>query len=232
MVNRLFGGRQNPTHALRSDGVLVDLANGVEMARSVVFRLCRLAVLAGGLAGLGACAGLDAPRPPLMSPLSEAKDYGYAEKDAGKGRLEVLFVGPIRQVSVGGAARASQVALARTEAEELALLRAAQIAIARRAPEFRVVDRRSDINVEVQEHLAPFYHHHYRFRSYRRGRFFHPRYGYHPFHTIGFRNALAQAKAQLTVTFKGGTEGKAYDARKTASRLGPKYANRRPGQDG
>lgn len=194
----------------------------------------RVFVVAAALFLLAACTS--APRPPLMSPLSEARDYGYEEKDTGKDVIEVSFLGPTRSVPVYDPKRKPAVERARTEAEELALLRAAQIAISRSVTVFRVIDRRSDLNVEVQERNSGFYYPFaYRYyrpgRYYRRGFGFYSGYGYYPFYpyrTFGFRNAIAQAKASLTISLADGKEGKAYNAQATATRLGPKYANKRP----
>ena len=88
---------------------------------------------------LAACAGTAPPRRPLMSPLSEARTFGYSERTVARDQVEVTYLGAARFVSLIRSDRRRDTAEARRQAEELALWRAAQVAMARKAEAFKVL---------------------------------------------------------------------------------------------
>jgi hypothetical protein len=104
--------------------------------------------LGGALALAAALAACQAgPPPPLLSPVEQAKRYGYAERELAPDRVEVTYMGPRRRVaSIVPTARDADTQPARTEAVDFALWRAAQIALARGFEGFRVVDRQITID--------------------------------------------------------------------------------------
>jgi len=187
----------------------------------------RAALIATSLLGaLTACAG-DAPAPrPLMAPLAEARSYGYSERSLPSGRIEVRYLGPARAVPTGGANRREHTERARAEAEDLALWRAAQVARLRGAAAFVVVDKRSDVEVEIRSSDYGYYG--YPYAWYRR-----PHHGIHRYRPYGygypplgggFRDAYAQARVRLTIALLAKPRSGAFDAAKTAERLKRKYA--------
>src|SRR5471030_2381859 len=81
-------------------------------------------------AALAACQG--ASRPPLLSPLDQARLYGYSERELAPDRISVTFTGPShRVVSYVPEAPDAETRAARAEATDLAIWRAAAIAQAR-----------------------------------------------------------------------------------------------------
>jgi hypothetical protein len=170
------------------------------------------------------CAGTPPPAKPLMSPISEARTFGYSERTLAPDQMEVTYLAPARDVSLDRKARAADIANARTLAEDLALWRAAQVALARKARSFRVLNRRSDANLELRERVggydyAPFY-----FRHYYRGRslgYFEP-YPLDPFFRIE-RAARVQVKATVTIELFKRKRRSTIDPRETADRLSRKY---------
>jgi len=186
-----------------------------------------LSLLAAGCAG-----GASPPSKPLMSSLADAKTFGYSERTLAADQVEVVYLAPARRVSLGRERREAEIARARKLAEDLALWRAAQVAMARKARAFRVLNRRTDVNLELRERIyehsyVPF---HYRRRYLFRRRGYFGGYPYDPFPFID-RGARAQAKATLAVALlerRGGDATDAHDAhdaRATAARLRGEYPN-------
>jgi len=170
---------------------------------------------------LSACT--QTPRPPLMSPLAQVVDYGYADRDLGNDKVEVTYLGPSYRVSTSRSGRQQAVDQATQQAEELATWRAAQIALARGKPAFEVVDRHTGVEVDIRDHYDP-----YPFW----GPFGYPYYPYYwarapfysPWPAFGrYRDAYAQAEAKLTVKLLDEKKPGALDARETAERLSRKY---------
>jgi hypothetical protein len=185
---------------------------------------------------VSACVGDAPPQRPLMSPLSEAKTFGYAEKTLAADQIEITYLAARRFVSVVHSDRQAEIARARALAEDLALWRAAQVAIARKARAFSVLNRRSDTNVALREHIygyggfgyGPYrYRHRHRYRRYG----FYGGYPYDPFPIAG-PSALAQVQATVTIALLARMRKGAFDARATAARLRAKYpgAMRAPGK--
>jgi len=100
--------------------------------------LALAAVLVGALA---ACQP-SAPQPPMLSPLEQAKRYGYADHTLTPDRIEVTYFGPRRAVaSFAPNPSDAETLPARTEALDLATWHAADIALARGFKGIRIVDR-------------------------------------------------------------------------------------------
>jgi hypothetical protein len=88
-----------------------------------------------------------APPLPALSPLDQAKHFGYVERDVGPDRVEVTYVGARRKLmSYAPTPRDPEAAAARAEVLDFATWRAAEIARARGFPAFRVVDRQADVD--------------------------------------------------------------------------------------
>jgi hypothetical protein len=192
-----------------------------------MFRPLGLAITLSVLAALGAgCAGIQAPRKPLMSPLSEARTFGYSERSLADDRIEVTYLGPARDVSLDREARAAEIANARALAEDLAMWRAAQVAITRNAKAFRILNRRSDANVEFREWIES-----YPFGSYYfRRRYRDPRvrpygiYAYDPFPRVD-RAARVQIKATVTIALFKRKQRSTVDPQATSAEMSRKYPN-------
>lgn len=111
----------------------------------------RLAVLALA-AMLASCAS--GPKPPLLSPIEQARGYGYRDAQIGPDTYEVIYLGP-SQDTLRLAPEADADA-ARTRATDMALWRAAQIAEQRGFRGFRVSQTRSNTDTYVQDY-DPYY---------------------------------------------------------------------------
>jgi len=97
---------------------------------------------------LSACAGT--PGPPLLSPLEQAKYYGYAEKPLGDNRYTVSYLGPSRLALSYSTERAQATEAARTQAYDFAVWRAALIAQAAGYDGLRVTSRQADVDTFAQ----------------------------------------------------------------------------------
>jgi hypothetical protein len=170
------------------------------------------------LALLGGCAS-EAPMPPLMSPISQVTDFGYSNRDLTSGRIEVVYLGPARRVSTWRASRQEAVDQAKAQAEELATWRAAQVALAKGKPAFEVVDKHTDVEVDVRDYYDPYPYGWYPYRWARS-----PFYAPYPPYYSSYRDAYAQAQSKLTVQLLDKMQPGALDARETADRLSRKYA--------
>jgi hypothetical protein len=173
---------------------------------------------------LTGCAGAPPPAKPLMSPLAEARTFGYAEQSVAPDQVQVTYLGPTRRVSLERAERAAEIAGARRLAEDLALWRAAQVALARKAAAFRVIDRRSDANLELREQLEgyPYFPHYYGRRFYRRRYGYYDPFPYDPFLDV-HRFARVQVKATVTITLLKRKGRNGIDPRETAAQMSSKY---------
>lgn len=182
-----------------------------------------LTALAVAVAG---CAGIEPPRKPLMSALSEARSFGYSERSLAADQIEVTYLAPARDVSLDREVRTAEIASARVLAEDLAMWRAAQVAITRKAKAFRVLNRRSDANLELRERLEGFHYAPYGFRRYDRGRRIRPYgiYGYDPFYWVD-RDAWVQIKATITIVLFKRQRRSTIDPRATVARMSRKYPN-------
>jgi hypothetical protein len=175
-----------------------------------------LSVAAVGLAG---CA--EAPRPPLMSPLAQAAEFGYSDQDLSGNRLEVTYLGPRRRVPLSHGEQATAVKAAQKQADDLALWRAAQVAQARGKPAFTVVNRHTDVEVTIRDRYDPYpwgWPGYYPY-SWWRDPFFYPPYP--PY--SAYRDAYAQAQAKLTVELLDKMKPGAHDAAATAAEMSAKY---------
>jgi hypothetical protein len=94
-------------------------------------------------------AGCETTRLPLMSPLQVARSFGYADTAIGDNRYQVTYVRPSSLTFLSRDIPQSVGADERTRAFDFAVWRAAQIAIAERLVGFRVVNVRSNVNVDV-----------------------------------------------------------------------------------
>lgn len=176
---------------------------------------------------LAGCAAAPPPAKPLMSPLADARTFGYSERSVASDRVEVTYLAPTRRVSLDRTERTAEIAGARRLAEDLALWRAAQVAIARKAAAFRVVDRRSDANLLLREQLEgyPYYPYAFGSRILRRRRYgYYDVYPYDPFFRID-RFAHAQVKATVTIVLLKRKRPDAVDPHATEARLSRKYPN-------
>ena len=88
-----------------------------------------------------------APPLPPLSPLEQAKQFGYTDRDIAPDRFEVTYLGPRRRViSAVPTPRDAETQPARTEAMDFATWRAAQIALARGIKGLRIVDRQTHVD--------------------------------------------------------------------------------------
>jgi len=179
-------------------------------------------VLLLSLAAAG-CAEIAPPQKPLMSPLSEARTFGYSERSLAADQVEVSYLAPAQEVPLDRAARTAEIAKARALAEDLALWRAAQVAIARKAGAFRIINRRSDANLELRERLEgyPYVPYYYRRRRHRPFGYYglHP---YDPFFRID-RDARVQVKATVTIALMRRRGRSTIDPQATEAAMRGKY---------
>jgi hypothetical protein len=179
-----------------------------------------LALLLGG--ALAACS--QTPQPPLLSPIAQVTDFGYADRDLANDRIEVTYLGPSYRVSTWRNSRQEAVDRAKAQAEELATWRAAQVALAKGKPAFEIVDRHTSVEVDVRDYYDP-----YPFGWAPYGYGYYPyRWARAPFYSPwpvsgGYRDAHAQAEAKLTVQLLDKTKPGALDSQATADRLSQKY---------
>jgi hypothetical protein len=97
---------------------------------------------------LPACAS--GPRLPLLSPIEQAKDYGYAEKPLGDSAYTVSYVGQPRIALSYHPERDQATEAARTQAYDFALWRAALLAEAGGYDGLRVTSRQADVDTVAQ----------------------------------------------------------------------------------
>jgi hypothetical protein len=97
------------------------------------------------------------PAPPPMSPIQEAKYYGYSDMPIGDERYQVSYVGPYRRSlrSPGPVQEAS--AAQRTMVYDFALWRAAQLAESQGLPGVRISNVRSNVNTYTDNYYDSFY---------------------------------------------------------------------------
>jgi hypothetical protein len=91
------------------------------------------------------------PAPPLMSPIEQARAFGYSERQTGPQDWEVTYVAPARQSSRFEGTREADKASARTQAFDLMLWRAAQITLAQGYTGFRVGQTRTNIETLIED---------------------------------------------------------------------------------
>ncbi len=85
--------------------------------------------------------------PPLLSPLEQAKRYGYSDRELAPDRFEVSYQGPRHSVpSQAPTVPEALVAPVRAEALDLATWHAAALALARGFKGLRVVERQSFVD--------------------------------------------------------------------------------------
>jgi len=105
--------------------------------------ITRLAALALVLA-LAACA--TGPAYPLLTPLTTAKQFGYAETQQGADRYSVTYITPTALSSaLAGAPQDPDAEAARTLGSDMATWRAAQLAAAGGFAGFHLSDRQADV---------------------------------------------------------------------------------------
>jgi hypothetical protein len=100
-----------------------------------------------------------APPPPLLSPISVAGRYGYADVPLGDHRYQVSYLGPSQRSLRSPAARQETNTAERTQAFDFALWHAAQIALAQGFVGFRVSNIRTNVDSIVDESYDPFFAH-------------------------------------------------------------------------
>jgi hypothetical protein len=156
-----------------------------------------------------------------MSPISQVTDFGYSNRDLNNGRVEVNYLGPSYRVSTFRASRQEALDQAKAQAEDLATWRAAQVALAKGKPAFEVVDKHSNVEVDVRDYYDPYPSAWwpYGYYPYRWARG--PFYPF-PYYTR-YRDAYAQAEVSLTVQLLDKMKPGALDAQETAARLSTKY---------
>src|SRR5579885_3354576 len=115
--------------------------------RATAVRIATVTLATALVAALTACQ--TGPPPPLLSPLEQARRFGYTERDVGPDRVEVGYLEPRRRVA-GFAPwpRDSDVQPAREQAFDLATWRVAELALARGKAGFRIVDRKVEVDVQ------------------------------------------------------------------------------------
>lgn len=96
---------------------------------------------------LSACAG---PSLPLLSPVEQAKYYGYAEQPLGDNRYAVSYLGPSHLALSYWSARDQASEAARIQAYDFALWRAALIAQTAGYGGLRVTSRQADVDTIAQ----------------------------------------------------------------------------------
>jgi hypothetical protein len=98
------------------------------------------------------------PSLPLLSPIEQARTYGYSETAKGPEKVEVTFVAPTQRSTRFQPERDADANAARTRATDMALWRAAQIAQQRGFAGFRVTQTRADTDVYHDDYWDdPFY---------------------------------------------------------------------------
>lgn len=138
-------------------------------------------------------AGCQTPPPrPLYRSIAEAESYGYSERRIADDNYEVTYVGPRRRVPANRITREANMEALSVQAEEIAELRAAELALASGYAAYRITDRRTDVEVTVENYdfyyPGPYY---YPYRSpYHHPFFYGPSYS---------SQALAQVRSVLTV---------------------------------
>jgi hypothetical protein len=181
----------------------------------VSFALSLTILLAGALA---ACA--EKPRPPLMSPIAQVTDFGYADRDLSNGRVKVTYLGPSYRVSTSRESRQALVDQAKAQSEELALWRASQVALDKGKPAFEVVEKHTDLEVDIRHYYEPYPYTWYPYPYYGWRR---PYYPLFPPYYGSYRDAYAQAQTDMTIQLLDKMKPGAIDARETADRLSRKY---------
>ncbi|HVM81740.1 MAG TPA: hypothetical protein VMU06_22155 [Stellaceae bacterium] len=106
-----------------------------------------IAMLLAALA-LAGCGG--GTRYPLLSPVEQARSYGYSEQSLGADRYTVSYLGPSKLSSSAPAARDRDIEAARSQALDLATWRAALIADGAGFAGFRITDQRSSVDQSTQ----------------------------------------------------------------------------------
>jgi len=110
-------------------------------------RLCSWALVLLAVFALAACGG---ERYPLLSPIQQARDYGYSEEALGGDRYIVSYVGPSRLSSSAPATRDRDAEAARIQALDLAIWRAALLAESAGFAGFRVTSQSSNVEQAAQ----------------------------------------------------------------------------------
>src|SRR5262245_12333173 len=111
----------------------------IVLLRAIARRL-PLAFVAALSMALTACSS--GPQPPLLSPIADAKRYGFSEVQRGPDTLEVTYLGPSRRTVRFEPDRAADAEAARSQSTDMALWRAAQLAQQRSYLGFRVTQTR------------------------------------------------------------------------------------------
>lgn len=177
---------------------------------------------------LSACA--TEPPPPLMSPYSETGRYGYVDRQTGRDRYEVSYIGPSVRTASTRPGRTDDTKAAKAEAYDLALWRAAQIAVDGGYEGFAIDDQNHEVEVTVNQGSYPYHRPYY--GSYygpygrfgRRSGFF---YGGYPYFGYGgyalYRYTTLRATVTLSVAMRKEAGADDFDAAATAARQAAKY---------
>lgn len=170
------------------------------------------------LLGVAACAS--EPPPPLMSPLAEARHYGYTEKPLGGSTWQVRYVGPQIPTSRNRAAREVDSDAVKAQARDLALWRAAQLTLDRGHPVFRVVDEEIETEVlTTRDYYSGYgyypYYHPYPFH----GPFYWPGYYGYPRSFESYSQTTVRGVATLTIAMQETAGPDTVDAAATVERL-------------
>jgi hypothetical protein len=168
------------------------------------------ALLKASWLGLLLAACTTSPPLPLLSPLEQAKRYGYSDHELAPDRLEVSFTGPRHRVpSAAPTLPEPMIAPVRAEALDLATWRAAELALARGFKALRVTERQSFVDARpdliYDWGLSPVW-----------------RYPGLVYAAPGYAGALyvyLQARATVSVQLLAEPTGDALDAAETIARL-------------
>src|SRR4051812_31509724 len=139
--------RRPPPHAPK------EFAEGGERFPAMTPR--RFPRLAAALLALSLAACETAPKLPLLSPIEQAREYGYSETQRGRDTYEVTYVAPSQRSTRYQPERDADANAARTRATDMALWRAAQIAQQHDAPGFRVSQTRAETEIANDEYAYP-----------------------------------------------------------------------------
>jgi len=181
--------------------------------------------------GLAATALLSAcatePPPPLMSSYSETGRYGYVDRQSGRDRYEISYIGAPMRTASTRPGRADDTKAAKAEAYDLALWRAAQIAIDNGYEGFAIDDQDHEVEVTVNQgsypYRRPYYGSYYGPYGHRSGFF----YGGYPYFGYGgyslYRYTTLRATVTLSVAMRKQAGADDFDAAATAARQAAKY---------
>jgi hypothetical protein len=183
-------------------------------------------LLVGALALLSLMACTTQPQPPLMSPLAEARIYGYTDNLIRPGLYKVSYTSPPIGTSSSRSGREKDTEIAKSQAYDLALWRAAQLALQDNYEGFRIDNTDDEVEVTVHEGYYPSYRpYFYPYRPYYPGPYY-GSFGYPSYSS--YRYTTVQAITTLIVALRKTVGVGDFNAAETAKRLARKYPNALP----